>query len=106
MTSSDIFYIDTDGKTVLRWATVIDLTHIRLEDGRVLQERDYLDRSFGTHPRVNPNVRRDGDGVYHWDPVPSDIGHHGMGRVRKAHSFKTDPEPPLLCPCPEGQETA
>ena len=64
-----MFYIDYEGKTVLRATCVNGRSgDIKLDDGRVLREHEYKipGRIFATDPDTNPNIVKDDDGVYHW----------------------------------------
>lgn len=58
-----MYYIDTDGKTVLRGNVRID--GILLRNGMFIHDDDLQARRlFATHPDINPNLEKDRDGVY------------------------------------------
>ena len=72
-----MYYIDTDGKTVLR-GNVFDspsldmktgrrIAGILLSNGMFIHDDDLQARRlFATHPDTNPNLKKDQDGVYHY----------------------------------------
>ena len=68
-----MYYIDTDGKTVLR-ATCSSPDTITLSDGRVLREPEYLNpgRIFASNPDENPNIYKNEQGVYCYKSTRND----------------------------------
>ena len=59
------YFIDKDGKTVLRWRVLTD-TGIMLENGKHLPDEDVVHRIFSVHPDESKFVEKI-EGIYHYN---------------------------------------
>ena len=60
------YYIEEDGKTVVRYRCRFNPDGIELPDGRVVPDGKYNDRIFAVHPDENTRMRKNEDGVYEY----------------------------------------
>jgi len=60
------YYIEEDGKTVVRYRARFKPDGIALPDGRFVPDGIYNDRIFAVHPDENTRMRKNEDGVYEY----------------------------------------